>query len=98
MLGENWRERYKFDERINKMIINATFTSVWDGGFHVTTDCKINECTKRVFDIEISEDTADFVNELDEEYVTIDGIDYPVVSKDYLNGDPEEVGSYWYEK
>ena len=79
------------------MIIDATFTSVWDGGFCVTTNCKIDEETRRVFDIEVSEDTADMVNELDEEYVTINGVKYPVVSAGYMDCDPEEEGSYWYE-
>ena len=72
------------------MIKNATFTSVWDGGFEITTNCKVNTETKEVFDIEISEGTADMVNELDEEFVTIDGEEYSVSNdNDYTE--------YWYE-
>ena len=78
------------------MIMYAAFTSVWDGGFAVTTKCKVNEDTKEVFDIDVSENTADYVNELDEEFITIDGQDYSVVSKEYLDSDTEEIGSYWY--
>lgn len=78
-------------------IIDARFVSVWDGGFEVNTACKVNLATKEVFDIEVSENTADLVNELDEEYLIIDGQKYSVVSKDYLDNDPEEEGSYWYE-
>lgn len=38
------------------------------------------------------------VNNLDEEYITIDGENYPVVSDEYMENDPEEQGSYWYKK
>ena len=71
------------------MVKNATFTSVWDGGYEVTTNCKVNMETKEVFDIEISEGTEDFVNELDKEFVTIDELDYPVSSE-------REYTEYWY--
>lgn len=80
------------------VVKNAEFTSVWDGGFAVTTGCKVDMVTKEVFDIEESEGTADEVNCLDEEYVTIDGQDYPVVSDEYMESDPEEEGSYWYQE
>lgn len=77
----------------SKNIVKAEFTSVWDGGFAVTTGCKVNMDTKEVFDIEVSEETADLVNELDKEYVTINGVDYSVFSEeDY----PEGQSSFWY--
>lgn len=72
------------------MIKNATFTSVWDGGYEITTNCKVNTETKEVFDIEPSIGTEDLVNELDYEYVTVDGEDFPVSS------DNEET-EYWYD-
>lgn len=77
------------------MIKNATFTSVWDGGFEVTTNCKVNMTTCEVFDIEISVGTEDLVNELDYEYITIDGEDYAVHNvedEDYIGG-----FNFWYE-
>lgn len=58
------------------MIKNATYTSVWDGGYEVTTNCKINTKTHEVFDIETVEDQE--VDTLDREYVTIDEVCYPV--------------------
>lgn len=70
------------------MIKDATYTSVWDGGYEVTTNCKVDTETKEVFDIEVSEVDADWLEVLDEEYVTISGVDYPVSSDD----DTE----YWY--
>ncbi|MBQ3543483.1 MAG: hypothetical protein IJA34_00600 [Lachnospiraceae bacterium] len=72
------------------MIKNATFTSVWDGGYEITTDCKVNTETKEVFDIEISVGTENLVNELDYEYITLDGEDYSV------SNDSENT-QYWYE-
>jgi hypothetical protein len=71
-------------------IKNATFTSVWDGGYQITTNCKVNMETREVFDIEIFEGAADLVNELDEEFVTIDGIEYSV-------SDDEDETDYWYQ-
>lgn len=68
------------------MIKNATFTSVWDGGCEVTSNCKVNTETKEVFDIGVIDIDMDI---LEEEYVTIDNVDYPV-SRD-------EDTEYWYE-
>ena len=64
------------------MIKNATFTSVWDGGrFEIETFCKVDMNSREVFDIEISDCDADCLNELDYEYITIDGVDYDEISK-----------------
>jgi hypothetical protein len=70
------------------MIKNAIFTSVWDGGYEVITNCKVNMETKEVFDIEMAE-MDDALDVLEAEFVTIDGIDY-----DVSNDDTTE---YWYE-
>lgn len=77
------------------MIKNATFTSVWDGGYEVTTDCKVNMETREVFDIEINnDDNIEGLNNLDYEYITINGEEFDVLNKD-LN----DVGvtDFWYE-
>ena len=37
------------------MIRGATFTRVWDGGYEVSTDCKVNTETGEVFDIKMAE-------------------------------------------
>lgn len=71
------------------MIRNATYTSVWECGYTITTNCKVNTETKEVFDIEVSDIDVDDM--LEEEYVTIDGKDYPVS----CNG--EDDTEYWYE-
>ena len=44
----------------------AEFVSVWDGGFAVTTGCRVNMVAKEVFDIEVSEESADGLDVLDE--------------------------------
>ena len=65
------------------MIKNATYTSVWDGGYEVTTNCKVNMDTHEIFDIEMAEVDESF-EILENEYVTIDGIDYPVSNDDMM--------------
>lgn len=80
------------------MILDATLTSVWDGGSTtITTGCKVNTETREVFDIEVSDD-ADYVDVLDEEYVTISGVMVPAVQKDNFDDDDEDCEyTYWYE-
>lgn len=80
-------------------IKDATFTSVWDCGFEITTSCKVNTETKEIFDIEMTNSNPDIVEQLDEEYVTIDGIDYRAVTAEYANLYPEEMDeeTFWYE-
>ena len=84
-------------EKMNNNIVkNATFTSVWDGGYEVTTGCKVNMETKEVFDIEI-EDDPEIIDGLDmreKEYITIDDVDYSVYNKIEYEID-ETV--FWYE-
>lgn len=78
------------------MIKNATFTSVWDGGYEITTNCKVDMETRKVFDIEVNDNADDIeaLNNLDYEYITIDGEEFDVINKD-LN----DVGvtDFWYE-
>lgn len=71
-------------------IKQADFTSIWDGGVAVTTNCKVNMDTKEVFDIEVSEGAADMVDTLDKEYITIDGEEFSVSNE-------ETDGGYWYK-
>lgn len=73
------------------MIKNATFTSVWDGGYEVTTNCKVDMETREVFDIEMRE-VDESLEHLDNEYITIDGEDFDVFSVDEV-----EDANFWYE-
>lgn len=77
-------------------IKTATFTSVWDGDTHITTNCKVDTKTHEIIDIEQYDgDNINALETLDAEYVTVDDIDYPAVSKnDY---DPNDKQSFWYE-
>lgn len=79
---------------LSDKIKEATFTSVWDGGFEITVPCKVNMETREIFDIQVV-DVGDSVDCLDEEYVTIDGEDYPTANYDRVDEDDEE--TYWYE-
>ena len=87
------------DTKTPENIRDARFTSVWDGGFEITTTCKVNMESKEIFDIKMSESNTDAVEQLDEEYVTIDGINYRAVTAEYANLYPEEMDeeTFWYE-
>lgn len=77
------------------MIKNATFTSVWDGGYEVTTNCRVNMETREVFDIEVNnDDNIEGLNSLDYEYITIDGEEFDVFNKDLTD---VGVTDFWYE-
>lgn len=78
------------------MIKNATFTSVWDGGYEVTTNCKVNMETHEVFDIETAE-VDEGLEILENEYITIDGEDYAVYSAYTDDEDWDEETCYWYK-
>lgn len=84
------------EQLVNGSNIPAEFTSVWDGSsVSVTSPCKVDIETKKVFDIEpAGEDVIDLCNTLDKEYITLNGIEYPV----YCGGDgdvPED--GFWRE-
>lgn len=73
----------------------AHFYSVWDGGIVVETDCKVNIKTREVFDIEQSGIDADLLEVLDEEYIIIDDVKFPVGPKDDL--EDGDLFTFWYE-
>ena len=73
------------------MIKNAIFTSVWNGGYEVKTNCKVDMETREVFDIEMRE-VDESLEHLDNEYITIDGKDFDVFSVDEV-----EDANFWYE-
>lgn len=75
------------------MIKNAKFTSVWDGSYEITTNCKVNMETKEVFDIELAE-VDESLDILEKEYVVIDDVEYPVFQ---LSDITEEDNEFWYE-
>ena len=61
----------KQKERLEQpMIKDATFTSVWDGGTEITTNCKVNVDTREIFDIEQATNIdVGSLNSLEEEYL-----------------------------
>ena len=75
------------------MIKNAKITSVWDGIYEITTNCKVNMETKEVFDIELAE-VDESLDILEKEYVVIDDVEYPVFQ---LSDITEEDNEFWYE-
>lgn len=62
------------------MIKDAKYTSVWDGDYEITTECKVDTESKEVFDIHLVDVVG--VEILEMEYVTIDGIDHDIYEED----------------
>lgn len=88
-LEEIKKRNYSKCEKIRK----AIYTSVWDKGIKITTNCKVNMETKEVFDIEISdEDDIESLDILRSEYITIDGINYNVGNAEKGVSETD----YWY--
>ena len=77
-------------------IIKAVDLTEWDNGFLLKQPCKVNTKTYQVFDIEYDFETLDTLENLQNEWVVIGGIRYPVLPKDtYIcSKDPE----FWYDE
>lgn len=74
----------------HKSFEHATFVSVWDGDIFIETDCKVNRVTGEVFDIEVANGVAEFVNNLEREFIRFtDGTEF-VVSQEKNNE------GFWY--
>ncbi len=71
----------RFDARLG--MVQGAYTSVWDGGVEVTTDCRINLKTGEVNADPAEEILADNLNSLDDQYVTIKGRDFKVHSAEF---------------
>lgn len=76
------------------MFKNATFTSVWDGGYEITTNCKVNMETHEIFDIEKAE-VDESLEHLDNEYITLDGVNYAALNAN--EEDDIDKSDFWYE-
>ena len=81
-------------ENNDRAIVKAKFTSEWDGGYRVTTPCKVNLRTKKVFDIEVN-DEVDGLEVLDIEYITLNGVERRVYPENEAEQMAENV--FWYE-
>ena len=77
-------------------IVDAEFTSVWDGETCITTSCLVNKETKQVFAIEQSETSTESLNTLEREFVVVDGEEYPVFTFEEVLEIPEHKDDYWY--
>ena len=71
------------------VIKSCKFSSVWDGGIEIITNCRVNTSTKEVFDIDIADTNG--LKAPDGEYVIIDGKGFPVSRRG------EGCTAYWYE-
>ena len=77
---------------------NATFTSVWDGGFKVNSRCYVSKRKKLVTRMgrnDISKNIEESLDCLEEEYVVLDtGEKYKAVPDDEMEIYEEEVIGY----
>lgn len=62
--------------------MKATYVSVWDGGIQIRTNCKFDQATKQVSDVESADvDGLDFC---EEEFIELSNGE---VIKDFVNED-----------
>ena len=80
----------------NTVIKEATFTSVWDDGIEITTKCKVNMDTKEIIEVEQYDGNIEALDLLLEEYITIDGVNYPALN----TSDFPRIGKddFWHKK
>lgn len=89
LLIPNESEKY-YDE-----ICEAEYVSVWDDGIELRSECKVDTKKRLVFDIEDSGINPDSVENLEEEYIDIDGIRMPVHKSDEV--DKDDIFPFRYE-
>lgn len=77
-------------------IKSAEYTSVWDDCFPITTKCLVNTDTKEVFNIKTARDTPESIDILTREYITLDGVEYPVIPNDDITGN--NYTGFWYKR
>ena len=71
-------------------IINAIYCTEWDDGFILKQACKINTKTKEVFDIKYDFETLNTLENLQGEWVIVNGVKHKLCPKDEL--------PYWYSE
>lgn len=93
---------YDLPKEPNGKIVDGTYTSVWDGEGELTAKAKINLLTKEVTILEsycpgevFNEDGEPMECEcLEDEYITINGHQYPCMSEVECQESEEE--AFWY--
>lgn len=70
------------ESQFHDEIIEAVNLTEWDNGFLLEQPCKVNTKTAQVFDIEHDFETLNTLENLQGEWVVIDGVKFPLVPKD----------------
>lgn len=73
------------------MIKVATITSVWDDSVFCTTKCKVDMKSKKI--IEIEKTDIEGIDILTDEFVTLDGENYPAFPEKEI----KEEGCFYYD-
>lgn len=94
---EEWKNEIYQKKISDPYVKDAAFTSVWDGGVEITTNCKVNTKTKEIFDVQkYNGDDLEPLESLEEEYITIDGERYEALNTaDFPNIRETD---FWYKK
>lgn len=76
-------------------IIDAKLVGIWDNDVREELSCKVNTKTREVYDIDQDFDGPKGKSDFDNfnEYVLIEGIDFPVVSEKFKSDNPL---AFWY--
>ena len=82
----------------HQKVIDADFTSVWDGGTTVTTGCHVDLDSGEVFDIRPSTAPADGLYELEDEYISFCGHTYSISGENHAGCGVRYPGGFWYKK
>ena len=89
---ENRDEKSQFQDEV----IEAVNLTEWDNGFLLEQPCKVNTKTAQVFDIEHDFETLNTLENLQGEWVVIDGVKFPLVPKDEY--DCGNKIAFWYDE
>lgn len=82
------------ESEFHEEICNAVNLTEWDDGFLLEQPCKVNTKTFEVFEIEHDSDTLDTLENLQGEWVVIDGIKHPLFPED--EAQEKQYPVFWY--
>lgn len=83
------------DCKFHDEIIDAKLVGIWENDVREELSCKVNTKTREIYDIGQDFDAPKGKGDFDDfnEYVLIEGIDFPVVSEKFKTDNPL---AFWY--
>ncbi len=83
------------ESQFHDEIIDAVNLTEWDNGFLLEQPCKVNTKTSQAFDVKHDLKTLNTLENLQGEWVVIDGVKFPLVPKDEY--DCSNKLTFWYD-